>query len=144
MGIKLRLLGYSPYGNEWEKEKRRESLLLDWVREGSGEVVEVGRRSWGGTGIEAIMYLCIIFCLSSSSHCEAVKRAFPDTAMPPPATNKPTTIKITSSNPYPLGNTKNYTFYIQKSFLCPSSQSHPFLLSPLHSRQKIKGTNSNN
>lgn len=99
---------------------------------GAGDL-EVGNRSSGGTGIEAIMYFCIIFCLSNSCHCEAVKRAFPDTGMPPATNEEKPIIKITSLDPFLLVK-KKYNLLDTKiiSFL---SQS-PLALFPLHLKQQ--------
>ena len=48
---------------------------------------EVGIRRSGGTGTEAIMYLYIIACLSSSFHCAFVKGNPREAAIPTSAIN---------------------------------------------------------
>jgi len=61
-------------------------------------VSEVGMRRSGGTGTEAIMYLYIMACLSSSLHCALVKGNPNEAAIPPAVTHNQDTTQVCSES----------------------------------------------
>ena len=67
------------------KQSGKQRVILQEERE--EDVSEVGMRRSGGTGTEAIMYLYIIACLSSSLHCALVKGNPNEAAITPAVTH---------------------------------------------------------